>query len=408
MSRDARIHQLLANPLNGKDIEAMSFATIDREAPLHFFSRNQWEIVRRMIHATGDFSIMDTVCFSADAICGGIEALKAGRPLYVDSNMIRSGLSLARLRGVCNHYEANHIHCYVADEDVVRHSMQMNLPRSLLAVRKAKSLIDGAIAVFGNAPTALMELNRLIIEEGVKPALVVAAPVGFVHVEESKEELMELDVPHITLAGRRGGSPIAVSIVHSLCSLASEAKPETKPAWPVLDLFDTVILLGHGSRVPGADRSMLRVAQVLREKGRYANVETCNMSRLGPHFEEIFEKCVRAGARKVLLLPYFLNEGMHMKLDIPSKMQEAIQRHPHVELVFGKNLGFDPLLVQLVEKRIKESTSLVDVREIKLPDEDAYPVPHGQCEFVPMLPRDAARWRKIRGGDGAEDAPGNE
>jgi precorrin-8X/cobalt-precorrin-8 methylmutase len=408
MSRNARIHQFLANPMDGKDIEALSFETIDREAPLHFFSRDQWEVVRRMIHATGDFSIMEAVCFSSGAVCGGIEALKAGRPLYVDSNMIRAGLSLARLRRSCNHYDANHIHCYVADDDVVQQAIQLNLPRSLLAVRKAKSLIDGAIAVFGNAPTALLELNRLIIEEGVKPALVIAVPVGFVHVEESKNELMGLDVPYITLAGRRGGSPIAVSIVHSLCSLASEAKPETLPSPASVETFDAIILLGHGSRVPGADRSMLRVAEVLKEKGRYANVETCNMSRLGPHFEEIFEKCVRMGASKVLLLPYFLNEGLHMKLDIPEKMQEAIQGHPHVKLVFGKNLGFDPLLVQLVEKRIKESATLVDVREIHLPDEDTYPVPDGQCEFVPMLPKDAARWKEIQSKDGMSDAQSNE
>lgn len=394
MSRKARIHQIFATPLSGEHIEALSFEIIDREAPSHSFSQGQWEVVRRMIHTTGDFSIMESVCFSSEAISAGIEALKDGRPLYVDSNMIRSGLSLARLRMACDRYDLSHIHCHVAAE-----AKRLGLPRSVMAVRKAKLMLDGSIAVFGNAPTALLELNRLIIEESVRPALVIAAPVGFVHVEEGKEELMKLDVPHIALAGRRGGSPIAVSIVHALCSLAAGEQPATKPARPSMDHFDTVILLGHGSRVPGADRSMLRVAAALREKGRYANVETCNMSRLGPHFEEIFEKCVQMGARKVLLLPYFLNEGLHMKLDIPARMQKAVRRHPHVRLVFGKNLGFDPLLVRLTEKRIEESTSLADVRDIHLPDEGTYPVPQGQCEFVPMLPEEAARWREAQGKD---------
>ncbi|KKK49385.1 hypothetical protein LCGC14_3135600, partial [marine sediment metagenome] len=255
------------------------------------------------------------------------------------------------------------------------------------------------LVVFGNAPTALLELNRLIIEEGVSPALVIAAPVGFVHVKESKEELLELDVPHIALTGRRGGSPLAVSIVHALCTLAAGEQPEAKPERPSVERFDSAILLGHGSRVLGADRSMVRVAESLKKKGRYANVETCNMSRLGPHFEETFEKCVRMGARKVLLLPYFLNEGLHMKLDIPVKMQKAVKRHPHVKLVLGNSLGFDPLLVRLVEKRIEESATLGDVRNLQLPDEDAYPVPHGQCEFVEMLPEDAARWREVQGKD---------
>ena len=399
MTRKPKIHDLFATPRNGQMIEALSFETIDREAPSHDFSASQWEVVRRMIHTTGDFSIMESVRFSSDAISAGIKALKAGRPLYVDSNMIRSGLSLARLRRACDRYESSHIHCYVADDGVAHDATRLNLPRSLLAVRKAKSLVDGAIVVFGNAPTALLELNRLIIEESVSPALVIAAPVGFVHVEESKKELLELDVPHIALAGRRGGSPTAVSVVHALCSLAAGGQPEVKPERPSVERFDAVILLGHGSRVSGADRFMVRVAEGLKKKGRYANVETCNMSRLGPHFEETFEKCVRMGARKVLLLPYFLNEGLHMKLDIPVKMQKVIKRHSYVKLVLGNSLGFDPLLVQLVEKRIEESTTLGDVRNLQLPDEDAYPVPHGQCEFVAMLPDDAARWREVQGKD---------
>ena len=87
-------------------------------------------------------------------------------------------------------------------------------------MRKAEGVLNGGIAVFGNAPVALMELNRLIMEEGVRPAVVIAMPVGFVHVVESKEELMSLGVPHITIKGRRGGSPLAVSTVHALCSLA--------------------------------------------------------------------------------------------------------------------------------------------------------------------------------------------
>lgn len=396
MIRRPRIHKLLAMPRSAQAIESLSFETIECEAPPHGFSYAQWQVVRRMIHTTGDFSIMESVRFSADALSAGIEALTSGQPLYVDSNMIRWGLSVSRLRMAWERYDRSSIHCHVADDDVAKKAQLAGLPRSILAVRKIGSKLEGAIAVFGNAPTALLELNRLIIEEGVRPAVVIAAPVGFVHVEESKEELMELPVPHITLAGRRGGSPIAVSIVHALCSLAAGEKPKAGSAGPPVDQFDAIILLGHGSRVPGADRSMLRVAEALKEKGRYANVEACNMSRLGPHFEETFEKYVRMGARKVLLLPFFLNEGLHMKLDIPRKMQQAVQRHPHVTLVCGKNLGFDPLLVHLAEKRIEESATLGDVRETELPDEEAYPVPHGQCEFVPMLPEEAARWREIQ------------
>jgi precorrin-8X/cobalt-precorrin-8 methylmutase len=172
------------------------------------------------LHTTADFGLADDVKFSADAIDSAISALRSGSRIFVDSNMIRSGLSMTRLRQVCPSYGPDDLVCHVADEDVAKKAIELGLPRSLFAVRKAEGVLNGGIAVFGNAPVALMELNRLIMEEGVRPAVVIAMPVGFVHVVESKEELMSLGVPHITISGRRGGSPLAVSAVHALCSLA--------------------------------------------------------------------------------------------------------------------------------------------------------------------------------------------
>ena len=216
------IYGLHEKPMSGADIEARSFAIIDREAPAHHFSVQEWEVVRRMIHTVGDFGILGDVRFSVAAITAAEAALKKGCPLYVDSNMIRNGLSLERLRSVCPHYRREQIHCHIADDDVAREAREQGLPRSLFAVRKAKAVLDGGIAVFGNAPVALLELNRFIMEEGLRPALVVAMPVGFVHVIESKEEIMSLGVPYITLTGRRGGSHLAVSVIHALCSLAAQ------------------------------------------------------------------------------------------------------------------------------------------------------------------------------------------
>jgi precorrin isomerase len=69
----------------------------------------------------------------------------------------------------------------------------------------------------------------MIIEDRLRPSLVVALPVGFVHLVESKEELMSLRVPYIATAGRRGGSPLAVSVLHALCGLAAEAGEGEKP-----------------------------------------------------------------------------------------------------------------------------------------------------------------------------------
>jgi len=397
---DPFIHRFLASPLSGEEIEARSMERIEKEVPSHPFGSEEWQVVRRMIHTTGDFGLIDLVRFSPGAITHGIEALRSGRSIYVDSRMIRSGLSLKRLQSVYKDYQASDILCLVDDEEVFEKARQKRLPRSLFAVQKAKPFLNSGLVVFGNSPVGLLELNRLIQEEEIRPAMVIAMPVGFVHVIESKEELMSLDIPFIALSGRRGGSPLAVSVVHALCAIAAGqrdgllAQPVhlTKDSGSLRD--ETIILMGHGSRVPGAGKDMEEVAQRLKDKYGYPRVEICFISRLGPHFPEIFEKCVNQGAKKVLAIPYFLHEGLHLLLDIPEMMQKEANKFPHVKLMLGRSLGFDEGLVDLVERRIEESKDLCDVRDLPLPGREEYPVPPGQCEFVPMLPDEAAKYRR--------------
>jgi sirohydrochlorin ferrochelatase len=158
--------------------------------------------------------------------------------------------------------------------------------------------------------------------------------------------------------------------------------------------LEAIILLGHGSRVPDAGKDMEEVAQRLKEKYGHPLVEVCFMSRLGPHFPEIFEKCVRLGATKVLVIPYFLHVGLHLILDIPEMMQEESKKFPEVELILGKRLGFDEILVDLVESSIRKSGEESDVRNLVLPPKEKYPVPPGQHEFVPMLPEEAEQYQR--------------
>lgn len=217
------IHALHARPMSGEDIERASFAAIDAEAPAHGFSEGEWAVARRLIHTTADFGLIPDLAFHADAVASGIRALRDGAPIYADANMIRSGLSLARLRAVNPSYGPEHLYAHVGDADVAEEAKRTGLPRSLFAIQKAKHLLHGGIVAIGNAPVALLELNRMIVEEGIRPALVVGMPVGFVHVIESKDELLGLDVPAIALNGRRGGSPLAVATLHALAVLAKES-----------------------------------------------------------------------------------------------------------------------------------------------------------------------------------------
>ncbi len=200
----------------GREIEAGSFKIIDDEVGDHQLAPEHWQIVRRVIHSTADFEYKDLVEISRDAVASGIKALNQGCNIVVDVNMIASGLSQERLNQL-----GLKVMSYIADEDVIADAKAMNSTRAIYAMRKAHRLgqLDGAICAIGNAPTALIELARLVREENVKPALVIGVPVGFVSAAESKEEIKEAGCPYIITKGRKGGSPIAVSIIHALMYL---------------------------------------------------------------------------------------------------------------------------------------------------------------------------------------------
>lgn len=132
-------------------------------------------------------------------------------------------------------------------------------------------------------------------------------------------------------------------------------------------MSDTAILLmGHGSRVPGAGENMERVAQRLRERGEHSTVEVCYMELQEPRFEDVFHRCLERGVTRMLVMPYLLNAGLHLRSDIPGLLQRIAHDHPEVTLILGKHLGFDDLLVELVKKRVGESQDLEDVRMLKV------------------------------------------
>jgi precorrin-8X/cobalt-precorrin-8 methylmutase len=203
----------------GQAIEHDSFAIIDAEVGPHDYTEAQWPIVRRMIHANADFDFNGLTDFHPDAVTAAIEAmLRGATPVVADVEMICSGLSQPRL----GHFGMR-THQFISDADVIERAKLDDTTRAVQAMRKAHELglLDGAIVGIGNAPTALIELVRLIREEGVRPALVVGMPVGFVSAAESKDLMAGLDeVPWIVIRGRKGGSTLVVAALHALLALA--------------------------------------------------------------------------------------------------------------------------------------------------------------------------------------------
>jgi precorrin-8X/cobalt-precorrin-8 methylmutase len=180
-------------------------------------------VVERVIHSTADFEFADLLRCSPDAIDAGIAALRAGADIICDVQMLRAGISAARLAtfGGCTH-------CFVDHLTVRDRAAAAGTTRSAQAMRLAgeQGLLKDSIVAVGNAPTALYALLRLI-EEGARPALVIGVPVGFVGTRESKGALMQQSsVPWIVTDGFKGGSSVAVAIVNALLRLAVAAGNE--------------------------------------------------------------------------------------------------------------------------------------------------------------------------------------
>ena len=207
----------------GRVIEHYSFAVVDREVGAHACTPAQWPIVRRMIHATADFEFNGLTHFHPHAVEAGVQAiLRGGASVVADVEMICVGLSVPRLA----HFGMR-AHQFISDADVIEAAKAQHTTRAVQAMRKAhrQRLLDGAIVGIGNAPTALIELVRLIVQEGVRPALVLGMPVGFVSAAESKDLMAEAQhVPWIVIRGRKGGSTLVVAALHALLALAEASQ----------------------------------------------------------------------------------------------------------------------------------------------------------------------------------------
>ena len=197
-----------------QEIEAESFRIIERELGPTGFSPEEFAVVRRTIHATGDFSFAENLRFHPQAVTAGLAAIRAGKNILVDVNMAASGISAALLTRF-----GGRVICRVAEADTVAMAKQNGTTRSDAAM--ARSIADNiGIVAIGNAPTALLKVMELIEQGLFAPDLVIGVPVGFVNASESKEFLAQKNYPFITALGRKGGTPVAVAAINALLRLA--------------------------------------------------------------------------------------------------------------------------------------------------------------------------------------------
>lgn len=201
----------------GQEIEDASMRMIEEEIGSHGYDDSQWPVVRRVIHSTADFDFAgaNKILFSQNAVPAGLEAIRRGCRIVADVDGVVGLLSKAGLQrcGV-------KVICRISDPVIAADATKHGVTRSQESMRAAIRDIQDGIVLIGNAPTALLEVIRMINEGATRPALVIGIPVGFISAAESKERLAHTDIEYITNQGRKGGSPSAAAILNALLKMA--------------------------------------------------------------------------------------------------------------------------------------------------------------------------------------------
>lgn len=198
--------------LDPQAIEQESFRQIRSTTNLDGLSREQQQVVMRIVHSLGLPEVAELVRFSDGACEAGLAALAAECAILCDVEMVKQGIT----KRMINREPL----CYLNDERVKGLAKERGETRSMAALEFWKEELEGSVVVIGNAPTALFRLLEMIQQGAPKPALVVGMPVGFVGAAESKDALwevhQELGIPCITLLGRQGGSAVSAATVNAL------------------------------------------------------------------------------------------------------------------------------------------------------------------------------------------------
>jgi precorrin-3B C17-methyltransferase len=176
------------------------------------FSEHEQRVAERVVFANADPSFLDLLVFKHNPVENGIRSIKDGKTIITDIEMVKAGI---------NKKYRKKVKCFVNAPKTMEIAKKENLTRTAAGIRHAKELIHDNIIVIGNSPSACLELFALV-EEGIKPAIIVAAPVGFVNAAESKEKILGSGIPCVVVKGARGGTPSAVAIINAMIEIAHQ------------------------------------------------------------------------------------------------------------------------------------------------------------------------------------------
>jgi len=201
---------------DGPAIYVDSFATIRREASFDGLPPDAERLAVRMVHGTGQVDLVRDIVVHPRLVSAARTALSHGAPILTDARMVATGITASRLPA------DNPVHCFLHDPRVPGLASAWRTTRTAAAVSLWEPLLDGAVVAIGNAPTALFHLLEMLLDGAPRPAAIVGCPVGFIGAAESKDALAAfadehgIDVPFVTVRGRRGGSAMTASALNAL------------------------------------------------------------------------------------------------------------------------------------------------------------------------------------------------
>ena len=208
MEREHKVEYYLPEEIEKRSFEIISEELSKRKIDI---PPDQALVTKRVIHTSADFDYAETMYYSDGAPAIARQLLLHGAHIVTDTHMARAGINKKALAAL-----GGQAHCFMADEDVAQAAKKRGMTRAAVSMEKAGTLKEPVIFAIGNAPTALLQLYKMIEEENYRPAFIIGVPVGFVNVEAAKELIMETEIPCIVNRGRKGGSNIAAAVCNAL------------------------------------------------------------------------------------------------------------------------------------------------------------------------------------------------
>jgi precorrin-8X/cobalt-precorrin-8 methylmutase len=197
--------------------EAMTISEAGRAIARRIVGDNGPEdrIRQRCVLATGDPLLKNLMVFSNDAVKAADQAISTGADIYTDIRMVQTGI--IKTGHTCK------IRCVLDLEGALELALDLGITRTSAGFLTAATDLENSIIVIGNAPSAAITVSR-IVEYGIRPALIVAVPVGFVNAARSKQMIKEVDIASIICTGTRGGTPVAVACINELIVMSNKAE----------------------------------------------------------------------------------------------------------------------------------------------------------------------------------------